>query len=193
MSGYFMADVFASAANYLSSIGWNDDETWGREVRLPADFDLDLIDLSIRKHISEWQALGVRRADGSNLPAADIEGALVLPSGYQGPAFLVYGNYDAILTWNRSTYSALAVGYLSDRLVGRGRLVAERPANDQPLHRDDILDLQRLLNENGYDSGMPDGLIGTMTRNAVRDYQRAVGLPPDGYPTHGLLTRLRGG
>lgn len=188
-----LPDVFASAANYLSSIGWNDDETWGREVRLPADFDLDLIDLSIRKHISEWQALGVRRADGSNLPAADIEGALVLPSGYQGPAFLVYGNYDAILTWNRSTYYALAVGYLSDRLVGRGRLVAERPEDDQPLHRDDILDLQRLLNENGYDSGMPDGLIGTMTRNAVRDYQRAVGLPPDGYPTHGLLTRLRGG
>ena len=34
-----MADVFASAANYLSSLGWNDKETWGREVRLPADFD----------------------------------------------------------------------------------------------------------------------------------------------------------
>ncbi|MBO6865350.1 MAG: lytic murein transglycosylase, partial [Alphaproteobacteria bacterium] len=72
-----LPDVFASAANYLSKIGWDDTETWGREVRLPAGFDLETADLSVHKHISEWQALGVRRANGADLPVADIEGSII--------------------------------------------------------------------------------------------------------------------
>ncbi|HAJ22444.1 MAG TPA: lytic murein transglycosylase, partial [Rhodospirillaceae bacterium] len=105
-----LPDIFSSAANYLSEIGWDDTETWGREVRLPEGFDLDLVDLKAPKPISEWQALGVRRADGRDLPQADVDGAIVLPAGVKGPAFLVYGNFNAIMTWNRSIYYALAVG-----------------------------------------------------------------------------------
>lgn len=188
-----LPDVFASAANYLSKIGWDDTETWGREVRLPAGFDLETADLSVHKHISEWQALGVRRANGADLPVADIEGSIILPAGVKGPAFLVYGNFDAIMTWNRSVYYALAVGYLSDRLIGQGALVASRPADEKPLHRDDIIDLQQRLNTAGFDTGKPDGMIGPATRGAVKAYQKANGLPPDGYPTHELLQSLRGG
>ena len=188
-----LPDVFASAANYLSKIGWDDTETWGREVRLPAGFDLETADLSVHKHISEWQALGVRRANGADLPVADIEGSIILPAGVKGPAFLVYGNFDAIMTWNRSVYYALAVGYLSDRLIGQGALVARRPADEKPLRRDDIIDLQQRLNAAGFDTGKPDGMIGPATRGAVKAYQKANGLPPDGYPTHELLQSLRGG
>ncbi|MEQ8829765.1 MAG: lytic murein transglycosylase [Alphaproteobacteria bacterium] len=188
-----LPDVFASAANYLSKIGWDDTETWGREVRLPAGFDLETADLSVHKHISEWQALGVRRANGADLPVADIEGSIILPAGVKGPAFLVYGNFDAIMTWNRSVYYALAVGYLSDRLIGQGALVGRRPADEKPLHRDDIIDLQQRLNAAGFDTGKPDGMIGPATRGAVKAYQKANGLPPDGYPTHELLQSLRGG
>jgi len=57
-------DVFASAANYLSSLGWNRDENWGREVKLPTRFDPAQIGLPIRRSVSEWGHAGVRRLDG---------------------------------------------------------------------------------------------------------------------------------
>lgn len=184
-------DVFSSAANYLASIGWNDSETWGREVRLPAGFDLTMVGQGMPRPIGEWQSLGVRRANGANLPVANIEGSIVLPAGYKGPAFLVYGNFEAIMTWNRSVFYALAVGHFSDRLKGLGPLVATRPADEKPLSRDDILTLQRLLSTAGFDPGFPDGMIGPKTRAAVKSYQIDKGLPADGYPTHELLSAMR--
>jgi membrane-bound lytic murein transglycosylase B len=113
------ADVFASAANYLSGVGWNSDITWGREVRLPAGFDPALADLKVVKQLSEWQALGVRRADGRDLPARDIPASVVFPGKAGGPAYIVYDNYRALLRWNRSLYFATAVGLLSDQIAGR--------------------------------------------------------------------------
>lgn len=112
-------DVFASAANYLKGVGWRDDITWGRKVRLPADFDPALISLDVAKPLAEWQALGVRRLDGRDLPTRNITGSVLRPGGDGGEAFLVYDNYRAILRWNRSHYFAMAVGQLSDRIAGR--------------------------------------------------------------------------
>ncbi len=185
-----LPDVFHSAANYLSSVGWKGDETWGREVRLPADFDLELAQLSVRKDIAEWQAIGVRRANGRDLPAADIAGSIVLPAGAKGPAFLVYQNFRSTMIWNRSILYALAVGHLADRFVDRGRLVATQPADDRPLSRADVIALQRDLNRLGFDVGKPDGVAGPMTRGALRAYQRARGLPPDGYPSAEMVEIL---
>lgn len=187
-----LPDVFASAAHYLSSVGWNGEETWGREVQLPTGFDIDLTGLETRRHIRDWAALGVRRANGAALPDADIEGSIVLPAGASGPAFLVYGNFRATMVWNRSILYALAVGHLADRMIGIGRLVAERPADDAPLSRADIISLQSNLNRLGFDAGPADGIAGSGTRSALRDYQRARGLVPDGYPTAGLVKRLAG-
>lgn len=113
------ADVFASAANYLARSGWRDDQTWGREVRLPRGFDRSLLGLETEKRLSEWQALGVRRADGSDLPTRDLPASLVRPGGDSGPVYAVYGNYRVLMRWNRSTYFATAVGVLSDRIGGR--------------------------------------------------------------------------
>ena len=114
-------DVFASAANYLAKSGWRADQTWGREVKLPADFDPALADLKVRKQISEWQALGVRRANGDDLPARQLSASIVLPEkGKMSPAYMVYGNYRTTLLWNRSTYFALAVGLLSDGIGAGG-------------------------------------------------------------------------
>ncbi len=113
------ADVFASAANYLKRVGWRDDITWGRAVRLPEGFDAALASLDIVKPLGEWQALGVRRTDGTDLPDREIPASVILPGGTGGPAFVVYDNYRAILRWNRSHYFAMAVGQLSDRIAGR--------------------------------------------------------------------------
>ena len=111
-------DVFASAANYLAQAGWRAGETWGRRVALPPGFDHALTGLEVKKTLTEWQALGLRRADGSDLPQADISGSVVLPGGEGGPAFLVYNNYRTIMRWNRSFYFATSVGLLADG-IGR--------------------------------------------------------------------------
>ena len=110
------ADVFASAANYLSRVGWKGDQTWGRPVRLPEGFDPGLVGLKVRKRLSEWQRLGVRRADGGDLPKRDLMASVVLADGPGGRAFVVYDNYHAILKWNRSTFFALAVGSLAEQI-----------------------------------------------------------------------------
>ena len=113
------ADVFASAANYLSGVGWNSSLTWGREVRLPEGFDPALADIKVKKKMSEWQTLGVRRADGSALPTREIEASVVFPGKAGGVAYIVYDNYRALLRWNRSLYFATAVGLLSDKIANQ--------------------------------------------------------------------------
>lgn len=113
------ADVFASTANYLAKSGWRDDITWGREVRLPVGFDRGLVGTKVVKRLPEWQGLGVRRADGRDLPSRPLAASLIQAQEGRGPAFLVYDNHHAILRWNRSTYFALAVGLLADRIADR--------------------------------------------------------------------------
>ena len=116
------ADVFASAANYLSRSGWKDDRTWGRRVRVPEGFDEGLLDGKVEKRLSRWQALGVRRENGTDLPKRDLPARLVRPTAGTEAVFAVYGNYQALLRWNRSNFFAISVGILSDRISGRDRL-----------------------------------------------------------------------
>ncbi|MBC8337558.1 MAG: lytic murein transglycosylase [Rhodospirillales bacterium] len=184
-------DMFASAANYLSRSGWRRGWTWGREVRLPKGFKLELTGLGVRKPLSSWRALGVQRMDGKSLPDLAEEASIVLPAGYNGPAFLVYKNFRTILTWNRSILYAVAVGHLADRLVGAPPFKSKRPSVEVPLSRNDIKDMQRLLTARGFDTGGSDGVAGPQTRSAIRAYQKKSLLPADGYPNMGLLERLR--
>lgn len=102
------ADVFASAANYLSRHGWRAGERWGRPVRLPDGFDP--AQARGRRHISAWKAMGVRSDDSGD----DLVASLLMPSGPKGPAFFAYHNFDVILSWNNSSYFGLAVGTLAD-------------------------------------------------------------------------------
>jgi len=73
--------------------------------------------LKIRKHLQVWQKIGVRRANGGNLPLASMKASIVLPDGKGGPAYLVYDNYRVIMKWNRSTYFATSVGLLADAIA----------------------------------------------------------------------------
>ncbi|MCB2102891.1 MAG: lytic murein transglycosylase, partial [Rhodobacterales bacterium] len=188
-----LPDIFASAANYLAKSGWDGNRTWGREVKLPQGFDLDLADVNRPRKLAEWQTLGVRRADGRDLPRVDVEGAVILPSGADGPAFLVYRNYHAIMAWNRAMLYAIAVGHLSDRIAGQGPLLAPRPKNEVALSRDDVMTIQKGLVAAGFDPGTPDGVIGAMTRKAVRAFQKSRNLPADGYPDKDLLDFMTAG
>jgi len=123
-------DVFASIANYLAKHGWTTAQTWGREVRMPASLQNRLGDFAREGKsgcraidqmtrdlpLAEWDRLGVRRADGGDLPKVQVSGALVQPDGAKGPAFIVYGNYRSILRYNCAHHYALTVSLLADRL-----------------------------------------------------------------------------
>lgn len=113
-------DAFASAANFLSKSGWKGDQTWGRPVKLPDGFDKSLIGLKSKKTLSEWQALGIRRADGTALPKRNLTASVVTAGkNGAGPAFLAYNNYRVTLRWNRSTFFAVAIGTLAEKIGGR--------------------------------------------------------------------------
>ena len=109
-----LPDVFASAANYLVSAGWEPGERWGREVRPPpVSRNLPTGPGSARS-LSRWSAAGIVLPDGASLPRGNLEATLIQPSGPGGPSFLVYRNFRTLMVWNRSTYFALSVGLLSD-------------------------------------------------------------------------------
>ncbi|GKW53126.1 murein transglycosylase [Pseudoalteromonas sp. NCCP-2140] len=123
-------DAFASIANYLKQAGWNDDLTWGRQVKLPEGFDnSNILKRGTRtrsqwleywkeseRSLADWQAIGVRKMDGSDLPNVDVTAAMVMPDDVNGRMYLAYDNYKALMHWNRSYYFATSVGYLSDRI-----------------------------------------------------------------------------
>ena len=186
-----LPDAFSSAANFLFNLGWRPRETWGWEVLLPRDFDLMLATMKIKKTLAQWSALGVRRTDGKALPQVDREGAILLPQGHKGPAFLVYDNFRVIMRWNHSVNYAISVGHLADRIAGLPELATGREAAHEPLSRDEIKEMQRNLNSLGFDAGEVDGLPGPRTHNAIRAYQQEHSLPPDGYPEPALLKCLR--
>ena len=110
-------DVFASTANYLKKEGWKTGERWGRRVTLPAGFNPELNDRKLKKPLSYWASLGVRKHGGAPLPQDNILASIVAPDGVKGEAYIVYNNYQTIMHWNRSTYFATSVGLLADRLA----------------------------------------------------------------------------
>jgi membrane-bound lytic murein transglycosylase B len=67
--------------------------------------------------VSEWQSLGVTKFDGTSLPLASLEASLILPDGKDGRIYLVYGNFDTLMKWNRSYYFGISVAYLSERIA----------------------------------------------------------------------------
>ena len=185
-----LPDIFHSAANFLSQSGWRGDERWGREVLLPSNFDFSLTGTRTRKPLQEWNELGIIQINGSPIPVADMQASVILPAGAGGPAFLTYANFRATMVYNPSTFYALTVGHLADRYTG-GAAIQRMPENEQAMSVADVQALQELLNAAGFDSGDPDGRVGSRTRTAIRAYQQNKELPMDGYASLKLLEALR--
>jgi membrane-bound lytic murein transglycosylase B len=183
-------DALASAANYLKASGWQAETSWGEQVILPPEFPLGEADPEIRKPLSEWQAMGVRRSDGTAIVGGTEPAAIFIPAGYRGPAFLLRQNFNVVLKYNFATSYALAIGLLSDRLKGAAAIKAEWPEDIKPLDEASRVALQDGLTMLGFDTGGSDGVFGRRTRNALREYQKARGLPADGFPTPQILTRI---
>ncbi|MBB5762755.1 lytic murein transglycosylase [Methylorubrum rhodesianum] len=181
------ADSLASIAHYLRSLGWKPGLSWGYEVRLPKDFDLT----RYRGPLADFTARGVRRTDGSPLPA-DGEASLFLPGGLGSPVFLITDNFEVIRGYNTSDSYALAIGHLADRLAGGPALAAPWPSGAARLDGPGLKRLQAALAARGLYAGEQDGRAGPKLREAVRQYQIREGLPADGYARPALLERLEG-
>ncbi len=182
-------DALASTAAYLRTFGWTHGQPWGVEVRLPEDFDYLLADRRIEKMPSEWAALGVTGLDGRPVPD-HAPASILLPGGHRGAAFMIFPNFAVLERYNTADAYVIGVGHLGDRLMGGGPIRHPWP-DDRALTHDERIELQRRLTEQGFDTQGIDARIGPLTINAVRAWQAAHGLVPDGYPSPALLAHLR--
>lgn len=183
-------DALASTANYLKHWGWTTGQPWGYEILLPPGFDYTQSGDRVVKPVSDWQAMGVRRPNGSEL-VADGTASVLLPAGAGGAAFLIFPNFRVIERYNPADAYVIAVGHLSDRIRGGEAILADWPREDRALTLDERVELQSRLSAAGFDPGGVDGKIGPNTIAAVRAYQIAQGLTPDGYASLAILTKLR--
>jgi lytic murein transglycosylase len=184
-------DLFASTANNLKKDGWVAGSTWGYEVVIPKGFNYLLADRSHQLTLHEWEKQGVRRAGRKPFPRGTERAYLLLPAGSQGPGFLMLHNFRVIMKYNPAEAYALAIGHLADRLRGGGPFMQPWPRHEPVLSLAERRELQELLLRKGFNVGEPNGRFGAKTRAAIRDYQAAVGLVPDGFATATILARLR--
>jgi lytic murein transglycosylase len=181
-------DALASTANYLKKAGWERGQPWGQEVVLPRGYT-GPSGRRMRMAFSKWDELGIRRY-GNRPLTGSTPGALLLPAGVHGPAFIVLSNFDALFAYNAAESYALAIGHLADRLRGGRAFRAAWPLDDPALSRSQRIELQERLAMLGYDVGHADGIIGPRTVDAIKSFQRSRGLPPDGYAGARLLRAL---
>ena len=185
-------DALASAANYLNGLGWQPNQPWIEEVRVPANLPWDQADVTIKKPRAFWAQHGVTYPSGKPIPADNVQVGLHLPMGRNGPAFITYPNFDVYLEWNKSLVYSTTAAYYASRLAGAPPL-SQGNAPVETLSLPEMKELQQLLAKRGFDVGKIDGVVGASTRDAIRAMQVKYGLPPDGYPSEELLDRLRNG
>ena len=186
------ADLIASTANNLKKDGWQAGQSWGYEVVLPQGLNFMLADRAKAMSLTQWDQIGVKRADGKPFPNPADKAYLLAPAGAEGPGFLMLQNYRVIMKYNPAEAYALAIGHFADRLRGGPPFVQPWPRQQRVLSRAERLELQQLLAQRGFYKGTPDGQLGGLTREALRGFQASIGAPADGFASADVLDRLRG-
>ena len=137
-----VGDAMFSAGNYLNKLGWNKNEPIVYKVTLPADFDRTILNGDTKKTFTEWAKLGVMKMDGTPIPSNETMVGLIADTkeiakrdlyqpqrdaepqfgdGDVAPApvikaYLTYPNFYRIKKWNNSSWYAIAIGELSEKL-----------------------------------------------------------------------------
>ena len=185
-------DAIASAANYLSELGWKKDEPWGQEIILPWNFDYNLVGAKKYKTVNEWSRLGIRGLNGKivSLPK-DASAVITLPDGRKGRAYITLSNFRRIMIWNRSTNYALAIVKLADYIKNNNHY---KPLDEKLMYKltdEDVLLVQRFANRILKLKLKEDGKLGYKTQLAVKKLQKKWKLPQDGIPEYQLLYRIK--
>jgi len=184
-------DSLASTANFLKQKGWQRGSDWGYEVKIPAGFDFAKAWKKDGVTLREWAKMGITRIDGKPFPQPNEAARFYLPSGGEGPVFLVLKNFDVIKRYNNADSYALAVAHLGDRMTGGSEFVAAWPADVKPLSRAERQELANLIVAQGFKLGKANGRMTQNMRLAIIRFQKKEGLLADGHPSQSLLQRLR--
>ena len=119
-------DAYASAANYLTKIGWKKNQPCFYKVELNENIPSKYLNVSakkihnknklkfFKKYINNYSDLNI---DTENLNVAIVtpDKDIIPDAETLNPAYIVYDNYEIILKWNRSLRFALAVCTLKDK------------------------------------------------------------------------------
>ena len=119
-------DAYASAANYLTKIGWKKNQPCFYKVELNEDIPSKYLNVSakkihnknklkfFKKYINNYSDLNI---DNENFNVAIVtpDKDIIPDAETLNPAYIVYDNYEIILKWNRSLRFALAVCTLKDK------------------------------------------------------------------------------
>jgi membrane-bound lytic murein transglycosylase B len=120
-------DAYASAANYLSQIGWNDKLPCFYKINLLNDVPKKYLNVSakklhnkkklkyFRKYISDEYILD-KKFDNLSTSLITPDKDIIPDAETLSPAYIVFDNYEIILKWNRSLRFSLAVCTLKDKL-----------------------------------------------------------------------------
>lgn len=188
-------DALASTANFLKRAGWQTGMPWGFEVKIPQGVSIAGESRRNKRSLNSWIAQGVTRADGTALIQGNLSGStpagLITPAGANGPAFLVFKNFDAIYSYNAAESYGLAIAHLSDRLQGGSTFRTAWPTDDAGTSRAERREIQQFLIQRGYDIGAVDGLIGDKSRQAIQQEQTRLGLKPTGRAGQQILRAFR--
>ena len=186
-------DSLAGTARYLVERGkYRRGEAWGCEVTLPPE-RTRLADNRTTRSYAKWQDLGVRRADGAAFARPGDQVKLWLPVS-DGPAFLVGQNFRAVHSYNPSTSYTLALCHLGDLIRGDPPFRQQFPGGERAPTFEEVKEIQRRLNDQGFKTDGIDGRTGSDTIKAILAYQKKVGMDPaDGYAGLKVLARLRQG
>lgn len=179
-------DALMTGAKMLHELGWRRNEPWLQEITVPAGLDWSETGLNHERPTGQWAAMGVK---GRSAPLeSGLRGAVLLPMGREGPAFMAYPNFRVYFEWNKSFVYVTTAAYFASRLEGAPAYDAGNP--EAGLSDGDMRSLQKKLAARGYDVGAIDGILGEKTREAVQKEQARLGLPADAWPTRALLGRL---
>ncbi len=188
-------DALASTANFLKRAGWQTGMPWGFEVKIPQGVSIAGESRRNKRSLNSWIAQGVTRTDGTALIQGNLSGStpagLITPAGANGPAFLVFKNFDAIYSYNAAESYGLAIAHLSDRLRGGTPFLTAWPTDDAGTSRAERREIQQFLIQRGYDIGAVDGLIGDKSRQAIQKEQSRLGLNPTGRAGQQILRAFR--
>lgn len=183
-------DALASTAAYLKRFGWTKGQPWGVEVRLPAGFNAGLAKRDIKRAPSDWAAMGVTDMNGRAVPNHGAA-SILLPAGTAGAAFMIFDNFAVIERYNRADAYVIGVGHLSDRIKGGPEIQTPWPRGYAPLSFDERMEMQQRLQARGFGIEKIDGIIGPNTTEAIRAFQRSIGVQPDGFPSQDVLALLK--
>jgi lytic murein transglycosylase len=185
-------DALASAAKQLRDYGWKRNKRWGFEVRVPQQIACLEAVPDINRPVADWLGRGLMPAAGAKVSKDMLEdhASLVLPAGSYGPGFMALENFQVLRRYNASDLYALFVGHLADLIAG-GPAFEIAWTKLPRLSGRDVEEIQQLLSSKKYYQDTIDGRLGSVTRRAIGQYEKAANMRVDCWPSKILLDQLR--